>query len=161
MHFKTYSQHDADGNCNSEKMREMDPRWRQKFATLLYRSMCTMSEPCSSLTQTPLYAHFFPSLFPYSLRVLGFGTIFWSGVLKVGLILLLSQLKNTNTMKIRLKRQTRLRTTMRNSDWRYIAQNMTLTCCQDPILIESIWFVWYKVSQFDARDQKRNDGLDR
>ena len=46
------------------------------------------------------------------------------------------------------KPQTRLCTPMRNSDWRYIAQNMTLTCCQDHILTENIWFdmVWSIIS---------------
>ena len=29
---------------------------------------------------------------------------------------------------------------------RYIAQNLSLTCCQDHILTEIIWFVWSKTS---------------
>ena len=51
---------------------------------------------------------------------------------------------------------TRLRTTMQNSDWRYTAQNMTLTCCQDHILTENIWFVWSETSY--SGDERRCHG---
>ena len=42
---------------------------------------------------------------------------------------------------------------MRNSDWRYIAQNLTLTCCQDHILTENIWFVCSETSY--SGDERR------
>ena len=42
---------------------------------------------------------------------------------------------------------------MRNSDWRYIAKNMTLTCCHDDIITENIWFVCSETSY--SGDERR------